>query len=170
LNVKLRCQKVKWFSANQLLLNLDKTNRTKFITNNLSYSVLRIGNNEEYIEEMVKTKFLGLQIDNHLNWKSHTEPMIPRLSKGFYAVTSMVHISSINTLKSVYYEYFHSVIKYRILIGCNSSNSLMLASLCNSNKLTNWMQQFYRFITWRLCVAQHFSGASLPINRNFQLH
>jgi len=105
---------IKWFPANQLLLNLDKTNIMKFITNNPSYSALRIGYKEEYIEETVNTKFLGLQIDNHLNWKSHTEPMIPKLSETCYAVISVVHISSINTLKSIYSEYFHSVIKHRI--------------------------------------------------------
>jgi len=29
---------------------------------------------------MVNMKFVGLQIDNHLNWKDHTEQMIPKLS------------------------------------------------------------------------------------------
>jgi hypothetical protein len=32
------------------------------------------------------------------------------------------------------------------------------------------MQQFHKFITWRLYVAEHAYGASSPIIRNLQLH
>jgi hypothetical protein len=46
---------------------------------------------------MVYTKFLSLQIDNHLNCKNHTEQMIRKLSGACYAVRSMVHVSNIDT-------------------------------------------------------------------------
>jgi len=46
---------------------------------------------------MVNAKFLGLQIDNHRNWKNHIEQMVPKLSAACYAFRSMVHISNINT-------------------------------------------------------------------------
>jgi hypothetical protein len=35
----------------------------------------------------------------------------------------MLHINNIDTLKSIYFAYFHSLIKYGIISGSNSSDS-----------------------------------------------
>jgi hypothetical protein len=67
----------------------------KFIAKNSSHSPLHIGYKENYIEEMVNTKFLGLQIDNNLNWKNHMEQIIPKLSEECYAIRLIFHISNI---------------------------------------------------------------------------
>ena len=40
---------IKWFAAKTLVLNLEKTNIMKFITDNSSHSALRIGYKERYI-------------------------------------------------------------------------------------------------------------------------
>jgi len=58
---------IKLFAANNLVLNLDKTNIMTFITNNSSHSTLHIGYKEKYIQDTVNTKFLSSQIDNHTN-------------------------------------------------------------------------------------------------------
>jgi hypothetical protein len=68
----------------------------KFITNNLSHSALHIGYKEQQIEEAVSTEFLGLQIDNHLNWKNHIEQMIPKLRGACHALRSIVPIGNSN--------------------------------------------------------------------------
>jgi hypothetical protein len=104
------------------VLNPDKTNIMTFIMNNSPHCALHIGYKEKYIEEMVKTKFLGLYIDNHLNWKNHIDQMIPKLSGACYAVTSMFHISNITTLNSIYFACFHSIIKYGIIFWGNHQN------------------------------------------------
>jgi hypothetical protein len=88
---------IKWFAHNNLVLNLDKINIMKFITKNSSHSTLHIGYKEKYIEETVNTKFLALQIDNHINWKNHTEEMIHEFSGACYAVRFMVYMSNIDT-------------------------------------------------------------------------
>jgi hypothetical protein len=69
----------------------------------------------------VNLKEHGLQIDNHMNWKNHTEQMIPKLSVACCAVRSMGHISNINILKSIYCACCNSVIKYGIFCGGNFS-------------------------------------------------
>jgi hypothetical protein len=54
------------FTADKLVLNLDKTNIMKFLTNNSPQCALHIDYRGKYIEETINTKFLGLQVDNHL--------------------------------------------------------------------------------------------------------
>ena len=58
---------IKWFAANNLVLNLDHMNIMKLITKNSAHSTLHIAYKEKYIEETMHTKFLGLQIDSHIN-------------------------------------------------------------------------------------------------------
>jgi hypothetical protein len=120
---------INWFAANKFVLNLDKTDIMKFITNNSSHSTLHAGYKEKYVEKRVNTKFLGLKINNHLNCKNYIKQIIPKLSGTCYAISSMVHISNINTLKSIYYAYFRSIIKYEIVFCSNSSNSWKIFAL-----------------------------------------
>jgi len=53
---------IRWFSARNLVLNLDEMNMMKFITKNSSHFTLHIGYKEKSIEETVNTKFLDLQL------------------------------------------------------------------------------------------------------------
>jgi hypothetical protein len=96
---------IKWFAANKLILNLEKINLMK----------LTIGYKGKYIEEVVSTKFLGIHLDDHLNWNNHIDQIIPKLSAACNAVKQMHHISNNNTLKSIYFTYFHSTVKYGIM-------------------------------------------------------
>jgi hypothetical protein len=74
------------------VLCLNKTKIRKFVTNSSPQCALSVGYNGKYIEVSVNTKFLGLQIGNHLNWKNHINQIIPKLSGACYAVRSLFHI------------------------------------------------------------------------------
>jgi hypothetical protein len=70
----------------------------------------------------VSTKFLCLQIDNHINWKNHIEEMVPKLSGACYVVRSMIHISNINTQINLLHM-LSFCYEIRNNLGGNSSNS-----------------------------------------------
>jgi len=67
---------IKWFAANNLVLNLYKMNIKKFITKNSARSTLHNSYTEKYIEGTGNTKFLYLQIYSQVNSKNHTEETI----------------------------------------------------------------------------------------------
>jgi hypothetical protein len=119
---------IEWFAATKLILNLEKTNIMKFATRNMPHCALTIGYKDKYIEE-VSTKFLGIHHDNHLNWKDCIDQIIPKLSAACYAVRQLYHFVNQNTLKLIYFAYFHSIVKYGIIFWGNSSNSRKIFTL-----------------------------------------
>jgi hypothetical protein len=72
-------------------------NIMKFITKIASHSMLHITYKVKYIEETMNTKFLGLEVDDHIKWKNHIKQMIFKLSGAGYDVRSMVHISNVHS-------------------------------------------------------------------------
>jgi hypothetical protein len=101
----------------------------KSVTSNSPHCAMTIGYKDKYREETVNLKFLGLHLDNYLNLKDHIDQMIPKLSEACYGVRSTFHISHINSLESIYFAYFHSIIQHGIVFWGNSSNSREIFTL-----------------------------------------
>jgi hypothetical protein len=57
--------------------------------------------------------------------------LIPKLSGAFYAVRSLLHISNTDKLKSIYFAYVHSLMKYGLIFWGNSYDSKMVFTLQN---------------------------------------
>jgi hypothetical protein len=55
--------------------------------------------------------------------------LVPKLSGTCYAVRSLLHISNTKILKSIYFAYVHSVMKYGIIFWGNSSDSKKVFTL-----------------------------------------
>lgn len=117
-----------WFSANKLVLNCNKTNIIQFKSCPNSTSQISSTINNRSLLETTTTKFLGLQIDNVLNWKNRIKEITPKLNSACFAIRSMQEIVNINTLQTIYFAYFHSVMSFGIIFWGNStdSNSIFL--------------------------------------------
>ena len=152
----------------------------KSITKNSSHSTSHIGYHEKYISEAVSKKFLGLQIDNHINWKNHTEEMIPKLRRACYAIWSMVQISNINTINSIYYVYIHSITKYwKFFLGNSYNNGNIFTSQkkiiriqAGAQLRTSWRSLFKQLEILPVPCQYILSWMNLIINKQviFQIH
>jgi hypothetical protein len=65
----------KWFKANQLILNFDKTHYIHFVTKKDKYAELMIGYNNEFVACTSSTKFLGVSLNEILSWDNHIEAL-----------------------------------------------------------------------------------------------
>jgi hypothetical protein len=114
----------KWIKVNKLTLNFDKTNFMKFCTTNENCVNLSIGYEAKTIE-VETTKFLGLQIDNNLNWKMSIQCIIPTLSSTCFATRTVTSLIKTEILKLVYFVYYNSIMSYGIISWGNSTDSKM---------------------------------------------
>jgi hypothetical protein len=99
----------KWFTSNFLLLNFDKTSFIHFTNKSTCISDTRIKHEDKQIRTVKEAKFHGLLIINNLYWKTHTECIKSELSSACYAMRSITPYVTTNTMKMIYYSYFHSV-------------------------------------------------------------
>jgi hypothetical protein len=111
-----------WFHANQLSLNLDKTKIVKSTPTNIVCNPLTIEYVGKVLTEVTNFKFLGLHIDNHLNWRRHIERILPKLSAACYTIRKLSHVLNTDVLKIVYFAHIHSVVEYGVIFWGNSSN------------------------------------------------
>ena len=84
---------------------------------------------EEQISVANETKFLGLHIKNNISWKTHIESIKNKLSSACYVMRSVKPYVSVNTLKVIYYSYFHSVMTYGLIFWGNSPDSIKIFRL-----------------------------------------
>jgi hypothetical protein len=46
---------------------------------------------DKTVEDVETTKFLGLQVDSNLNWKTHIQYIIPKLGSACFAMNITSH-------------------------------------------------------------------------------
>ena len=70
-----------WFAVNKLILNVSKTNFMVFGNSKHRNTTLQVSIKNSNIKRVYVTKFLGILIDDRLNWKEHISLICSKLSK-----------------------------------------------------------------------------------------
>jgi len=90
-----------WFSVNGLSMNMNKTNIMKFLPSNRQNNNFQFMHHSKLLVAANNTKFLGLELDKHVNWKSHIKKILPKLSAACYVIQRLYSSCDINTLKMI---------------------------------------------------------------------
>jgi hypothetical protein len=98
----------RWLKVNKLAFNFDKINFMISYTDIKTCFNLNIRYDDKTIEEAEKNKFLSLQIDSTLNWKTYSLNGIVHQAQ-HALLRGQFHHSKTETLKLVYFPYFHSI-------------------------------------------------------------
>jgi hypothetical protein len=111
----------KWFKINQLVLNTNKTYTVKFLSYKAPIYPLHLIYADKTLSVTDTIKFLGLHLDSHLSWKSHTNVLLKKLSSVCYVMRKISYILNIDTLRIIYFAHFQSLINYGIIVWGSSS-------------------------------------------------
>jgi len=153
----------KWFCANNLKMNLNKLSFMLIKKSYLTKQVwsVNIDDKLKEIKQVRCQKFLGITIDEHLDWNTHTDKLCSSLKSSSYLFKNLVEYCDIETLKTVYHSYFKSKIKYGILSwGVTKKQNITSILKCQkrilriqrSNTTRSSLQTRANKILFRACV------------------
>ena len=106
-----------WLYANKIALNVAKTEIILFKTSNKNYDAdLKTKLCRKRIHASPSVKYLGVFIDENLNWKIHIKEISMKLIKDNAMLSKLRHFVNKYILLSVYYGIFHSHLAYLSLV------------------------------------------------------
>ena len=114
-----------WLATNKLVLNIGKTNYIIFTSKGKSYnknvSNIKIDGNN--IQQVNKTKFLGIVIEEHLNWAMHISHLCNIIERNVGILQKLRYFIPAYVLKILHHSLVLSHLQYCILLWANSYHS-----------------------------------------------
>ena len=114
-----------WIIANRMSLNLTKTNYMLF-SNSLGALPGDLVFNGESICRVVTTKFLGIFIDENLNWSSHITSLCKTIARNTGVLSRLRYFFPEHILKIIYNSFILPYISYGILTWGNAASKKQL--------------------------------------------
>jgi len=63
--------------------------------------MFQISYHESNVKQAVHTKLLGLDLDHHMNWKTHIDKIMPKLSRACYIIRSVYFLNDVSTFTTI---------------------------------------------------------------------
>ena len=144
-----------WFKCNKLSLNITKTNFVMFRNkySNRNYHDLCIKIDEIPISQVEHTKFLGVYIDQCLDWRYHTKYVTNIISKYIGILYRLKHCLPRDTLFSLYKTLVLPYIQYCNIVWADSNNCRLQSIHIKQKKII------------RLCTNAAWLAHSPPLFR-----
>ena len=102
-----------WLKVNKLSLNIKKTHYMVFTSTRKNITdPLDISIDGCCIDKVQYTKFLGVYIDDKLNWKKHISCISGKVSRGIGIIVKARKLLPLNTLKTLYYSFIYPYFTY----------------------------------------------------------
>ena len=115
-----------WFKANKLTLNIEKTEYMFFCAKPMNAKpALEI--DDITLLSVESVKFLGIWLDQNLNWNIHVNKLITRLKVNMHLLRTPKHLFNEKTLKLIYHAHIQSHIDYGLILwgSMTTQNNLL---------------------------------------------
>ena len=138
MNIEL-CNLSNWFLSNKLSLNLKKTHYILFGGRHVKEEV-NIFINKIKIEQVTVTKFLGVYVDQKLNWKNHIDHISKKISSNLGVINKIKYKLNSKSLVELYNAMILPHLTYCLIVWGGASNSIL-------NSVTILQKKALRLIT-----------------------
>ena len=115
---------IEWLIANKLLINLTKTQAMMFTFKRHNH-LLSINLNNTIVKEQNIVTFLGIVIDNKLNWKAHISHLCLKVSKSIAILRILKFVFPKEILKMLYMSLIYSYLNYCNLIWGSAEDGII---------------------------------------------
>lgn len=105
-----------WMTDHNLDINYTKTKIMQFRPYQKTPLDIHLTYNNITLESVDTFTLLGLDIDVHLNWKSHINKIRSKLSSFTYALSELRKATDLKTCLSAYYAYAFAWLRYGIIL------------------------------------------------------
>ena len=113
-----------WFKVNKLSINFNKT-EFMVVTTKQNKPELKVSIDNNPIKQSHHIKYLGVLIDDTLNWKQQIKEQCSKVARGSWALNQLKHFVDEHTLRSVYHCLIYSHLQYCISSRGTASKSTL---------------------------------------------